>query len=259
MKTCHCHAHLYTTNVVYLYTLPVQITARAHARIGPIIVIPGLNSGRANCRKSTRMPSDIRRSSHTARWLLVIAIVIITSLLLGGRKLLVSSDPLPARVDAAVVLQGSITGEKVRIAGAMNLLQQGIADRVLLSVPQESYWGESIPPVAQGYLEKNYGPALSARVDFCETDASVDSTEAEARVLNHCIAEHPWHSIVVVTSDYHTRRAGMLWRRVVGDDPKLHITVHGVSDPEFQQPWWRHRKSAKTWVTEFSKLITESF
>jgi len=142
----------------------------------------------------------------------------------------------------------------LRIAGAMDLSRQGIADRVLLSVPKESYWGQSLPPVARAYLERNYGGELAARVDFCETDADVNSTEQEAQALSACIREHHWQSIAIVTSNYHTRRAKMLWRRIARHDPNLHLWFRGVTDPEFQQPWWRHRQSAKIWVMECSKL-----
>ena len=65
--------------------------------------------------------------SPPKRWwlrFLLTAAVIVLCLLRWGGDLLISTDPLPARVDAAIVLQGSITGERARLAGAMSLLQQ---------------------------------------------------------------------------------------------------------------------------------------
>jgi uncharacterized SAM-binding protein YcdF (DUF218 family) len=201
------------------------------------------------------MPPPARPQFRVLRWLLAAAILIAICLLRWGGDLLIASDPAPQHVDAAVVLQGSIIGEKVRIADAATLLQQGIADRVLLSLPKESYWGQSIPPVARSYLQRTYGNDLAARVDFCETSEDVNSTVQEAQALLPCIQQHHWHSIMIVTSNYHTRRAGMLWGRIIRSDPDVHLWVEGVPDPEFQQPWWRHRRSAKTWVTETAKLI----
>jgi hypothetical protein len=162
-------------------------------------------------------------------------------------------------VDAGIVLQGSIAAQKVRIAGAINLLQRGVADRVLLSVPKESYWGQAIPPVARAFLERTYGAELAGRVDFCETTGEVNSTLQEAQALLACIHDHHWQSIEIVTSDYHTRRAGMLWRKVTKPDPQMHVWVEGVPDPEFQQPWWRHRQSAKVWIMESAKLVWSVF
>jgi hypothetical protein len=189
------------------------------------------------------------------RWAVAIVVVVVFCLLRWGGDLLIATDPAPGHVDAAIVLQGSIAAEKVRIAGAIHWLQQGVADRVLLSVPKESYWGQPIPPVARSYFERTYGSETAARVDFCETSGEVNSTVQEAQALYSCMQEHHWHSIMVVTSDYHTRRAGMLWRRMTRHDPQIHVWVEGVPDPEFQQPWWRHRQSAKIWLMESTKLV----
>lgn len=204
-----------------------------------------------------RLPT--RSWCRTLLWLLAAATVVSVCLLIWGGDLLIAVDPPSAHVDAVVVLQGSIAAEKARIAGAIALLQQGVADRALLSVPKESYWGQSIPPVARSYLERNYGNALAGRVDFCETNADVNSTMQEAQAVMPCIQAHHWQSVVIVTSNYHTRRARLLWRKTVKNDPKIHIWVEGVVDPEFKQPWWRHRQSAKVWLTEFSKLVWATF
>lgn len=192
-------------------------------------------------------------------WLLAAAGFIIAFFLLFGSKLLIAHGAPIGHVDAAIVLQGSVVGEKVRTAGAMNLLQQGTADRVVLSVPHESYWGQSIPAVARPYLERTFGAALAARVDFCETGDQVDSTIEEMRALAPCIREHHWNSIVIVTSNFHTRRAGMIWKKLGKEDPNLRISMVGVDDPEFPQPWWRHRQSAKIFVMEFTKLVWTGF
>ena len=195
------------------------------------------------------------RLFRTLKWLFAAAVTVALCLLLAGNRLLTAINPPPGRVDAAIVLQGSIAAEKARIAGAIDLLQRGVADRVLLSVPMESYWGQSIPPVARVYLERNFGYDVAARIDFCETDDTVNATEEEANALASCVRDHHWQSIVIVTSNYHTRRAGMIWRKMTGNDPKIRIFITGVTDPEFQQPWWRHRQSAKVWVMETTKLV----
>jgi len=187
-------------------------------------------------------------------WLLAAVFAAALGMMGFGDKLLIADDPPPGPVDGAIVLQGSILGEKVRLAGAINLLQRGVAGRVLLSVPKESYWGQSIPLVARSYLERTYGSELASRVDFCETGPDVNSTLQEAQAVRGCILEHKWHSVVIVTSNYHTRRARMIWRKITRPHSNLHIWIEGVSDPEFQLPWWRYRQSAKVWVMESWKL-----
>lgn len=188
--------------------------------------------------------------------MLGLAVVLVCVFQWGG-SLLVYSDTVPAHVDAAVVLQGSLRGERARIAGAMELLRQGKADRLLLSVPQESFWGEPVPPAARRFFQKNYGTNLADRVDFCESNIEVDSTEDEAGALLQCIKEHSWKTVAVVTSSYHTRRAGMIWKKIVSNEsPTLQLWIHGVDDPEFREKrWWSDRTSAKTWLLESTKLL----
>src|SRR5437879_8439016 len=95
-----------------------------------------------------QMNTARRRSRFLQGFLWVLgAAAGVICLLFWGSNLLVASAQLPPHVDAAVVLQGSITAEKTRIAGALNLLQQGVSDRILVSIPPESYWGQSMPPV----------------------------------------------------------------------------------------------------------------
>jgi uncharacterized SAM-binding protein YcdF (DUF218 family) len=192
----------------------------------------------------------------------LLVLVMVACLMRWGGYLLESSDPVPAHFDVAVVLEGSLVGERVRLAGAMQLLQKGAAARVLLTIPPASYWGEPVPPMARHFLETNYGNDLAARVDFCDVGPDVDSTLQEAQAIDHCIQDHNWKSVVVVTSNYHTRRAGILWRRVMRkQNPSLQLSILGVDDPEFQdRGWWRKRLWAKTWLLEFTKLIwTETF
>lgn len=200
------------------------------------------------------MPRSTRTCLRVLAWLFGAALIVSVGLAVFGDRLLIAQDPPPRPVDAAIVLQGSILGERVRLAGAINLLQRGGVDRVLLSVPKESYWGQSIPQAARGYLQRTYGGDLASRVDFCETGDDVNSTRQEAQTVSGCILQKRWQSVVIVTSNYHTRRAGMIWRETTRPHPELHTWIEGVSDPEFQLPWWRHRQAAKMWVMESWKL-----
>jgi hypothetical protein len=199
-----------------------------------------------------------QRGMRYLLWILLIAIVTLCCALKWGGYLLVGEDPLPAHAAGAVVLQGSFLGERARLAGAVQLLQQGRVDRILLSVPHESYWGQPLFPLVQNFIERHYGQGIASRIDICDSSPVVDSTEQEARVLTHCIQERGWQSFVLVTSNYHTRRAGIIWRRVIREGHlPIDLSVHGVDDPEFHSAgWWRERRSAKTWLMEFVKLCS---
>jgi uncharacterized SAM-binding protein YcdF (DUF218 family) len=192
------------------------------------------------------------------RWaILIVFLVFILLTLRWGGYLLVASDPIPTHVDIAVPLQGSMVGQSVRVAEAIALLQHGVADRALFSISGGKYWGAPIAPLARHYLETTYGEELAQRVDFCETGPEVNSTADEARVLARCIRERSAHTVIVVTSNYHTRRARMIWNRILHDrDPEVKLWMHQAQDPEFNpDKWWKKRLYAKTWLLEVTKLL----
>jgi uncharacterized SAM-binding protein YcdF (DUF218 family) len=190
-------------------------------------------------------------------WLLSTAAVLFTLMRWGG-YLLISNDPLPPHADVAVVLQGSILAEQERLRGAVQLLQEARVTQILVSIPKESYWGQSLAPIAKGYIAKKYGQASADRTTFCESGPEVNSTQQEASLLSKCVLEDGWHSIILVTSDYHSRRAKMIWKKILEHQNSSieQLSVYGVGDAEFHPVgWWQDRLSAKTWVMECTKLL----
>lgn len=198
--------------------------------------------------------------SYWKVWLLGIFAVLTVCFLHWGGYLLVVGDSVSEHVDAAVVLQGSIASEKARTAAAMALLQRGSANRVAISVPRESYWGQEIPPIARPYLEKNYGAELAGRVDFCSTEPDLTSTQQEAQALSTCIQEHGWKHLALLTSNYQSRRVGMIWRKTLPKgDTSVYVSVEGLPDPDYQpHGWWRQRLYVETWLSESAKLTWAS-
>jgi len=214
----------------------------------------------AHALQNARPPVPSKRRLRVLLWFSAFTGVAVLCFLGWGSNLLIASDPLPDHVDGAVVLQGSMAAEKARLSGAIELLVRGTAAGVLLSVPRESYWGQPIAPVARSYIERNYGGDVAAKVKFCQTGPEVDSTAQEAEAIGICLQEPQWHTVVVVTSNYHSRRARMIWRKTIGKQyPGIRIWIDGVADPDFQQPWWRSRRSAKIWLMESSKLVVRLF
>lgn len=140
------------------------------------------------------------------------------------------------------------------------MLRLGMVNHVLLSLPREGFWGQAIPSVAGTYLERKYGKETAAHIQYCETAVEVNSTAQEARAIFHCMETKKWQSIIVVTSNFHSRRAGMIWRRTrKRENIAVQIWVDGVPDPLFHpNQWWSNRLYAKTWFLEFTKLVWSS-
>lgn len=174
--------------------------------------------------------------------------------LLRGGDLLVAPDALPPHSDVLVVLAGSIRGEQVRRSEAIRLLGEGRADRLVLSAPQVEYLGEWVPDLMRRHVERVYGDQAARRVVLCLQKAS--STREEAAALLPCLEGHGWRTVVIVTSNYHTRRARHVWHEVLREARSpIRVRVYGVSDGDFEpRAWWLHRGYAKTFAQETTKL-----
>jgi hypothetical protein len=172
-----------------------------------------------------------------------------------GGFLLVAPDPLPREADVAVVLGGSYGTATARVDEAVGFLREGRVDSVMVSVGAVDFWGRWFPDLVDEYLNSEYGEPTVQRIVLCEKNA--DSTREEAVALRECIENHGWESIIVVTSDYHTRRAGWIWEDVLSPAvTSFTLSVWGVPDGSFEpEGWWRNRRYAKTWLLEFVKLM----
>jgi uncharacterized SAM-binding protein YcdF (DUF218 family) len=80
-----------------------------------------------------------------------------------------------------------------------------------------------------------------------------DNTREEAEALTKLAMQRKWHSVIVVTSNYHTRRARYIFHRVFPQGIEVHVaSAHdGDFDP---QHWWEKRKSIKELTREFAGM-----
>ena len=81
-----------------------------------------------------------------------------------------------------------------------------------------------------------------------------ESTLEEAEALARLSKERKWHSAIVVTSNYHTRRARYIFQRVFPQGVKVRIASarDGNFDPE---RWWEKRRSTKELTSEFAGMV----
>ncbi len=81
-----------------------------------------------------------------------------------------------------------------------------------------------------------------------------DSTLEEAQALARLTKDKKWRSVIVVTSNYHTRRARYIFRRVFPQG--VEVRVASARDGDFDpQRWWEKRKSFKELTREFAGMI----
>ena len=85
-----------------------------------------------------------------------------------------------------------------------------------------------------------------------------DNTREEALALRALVMEKNWHSVIVVTSNYHTRRARYIFQRVFPSSVTVRVTSarDGDFDPEH---WWENRKSLKEFTRELAALVVATW
>jgi uncharacterized SAM-binding protein YcdF (DUF218 family) len=80
------------------------------------------------------------------------------------------------------------------------------------------------------------------------------NTKEEAQALAQFAVDRKWRSVIVVTSNYHTRRARYVFRHVfpVG----IGVRVTGARDGDFDpERWWQKRVSIKELTREVAGMI----
>ena len=81
-----------------------------------------------------------------------------------------------------------------------------------------------------------------------------DSTREEVEALAKLAKTRKWHSAIVVTSNYHTRRARYIFQRVFPQG--IEIRVASARDGDFDpESWWEKPKSTKVFMREIAGMV----
>jgi uncharacterized SAM-binding protein YcdF (DUF218 family) len=149
------------------------------------------------------------------------------------------------RSDALIVLSGD-NFYADRATRAADLYRRGMAPEVVAS-------GKRLRPFA-GAAELTVHDLLERGVPKDKIEAfphDAGNTREEAIALAQLAARKKWRSVIVVTSNYHTRRARYICRRVFPST--IRVRIASASDGEFDpQQWWLHRVSIKRLTTEIA-------
>ena len=93
---------------------------------------------------------------------------------------------------------------------------------------------------------ESFGVPAASIVPFSHR---AENTLDEAQALAGFIAQRGWKRILIVTSNYHARRAQFIFGRVVS--PSISVQVSGAHDSEFDPShWWESRMGQKLFLNE---------
>jgi DUF218 domain len=179
------------------------------------------------------------------RLLIVLCLaVILVALASQAARFLVVDEPEPS--DAMVVLAGETN---IRPAHALELLRQGVAPRIFLNVEtRDMVYDQRLTDIAQKYVDSL--PEAN-RVSVCPITSF--STMAETNDASRCLQSLNVHRVLIVTSDYHTRRARLIFRHRL---PQYQFSVAAAHSPAgYGNAWWTNREWAKITFDEWSKIV----
>jgi uncharacterized SAM-binding protein YcdF (DUF218 family) len=170
--------------------------------------------------------------------------VIFVALASQAARFLVVDEP--AKSDAIVVLAGETN---VRPAHGLELLRLEFAPRLFFDAEtRDLIYDQRLTDLAQKYVD---GLPEANRVSVCPIVGF--STNAEADDVDRCLQPLGAHRVLIVTSDYHTRRALLIFRHRL---PQYQFSAAAARNPQqFGEAWWTHREWAKVTFGEWSKML----
>lgn len=202
---------------------------------------------------------DVRRPRRRIRRALIAAALICGLLAVAHGWILsswahfldVSERPQP--VDYVLILGGGIATRP--FVGAA-LANQGLAERVLIVQPTLS------PDAEDGFFPPDH--VLTRRIllklqvapeRIVDLPGEVTSTYDEACVLERFLRDFPHAKVSVVTNPFHTRRARIIFGRVLKDRMQRVSFVAAPCDGFDESNWWQVEEGARTYVMETLKLF----
>jgi uncharacterized SAM-binding protein YcdF (DUF218 family) len=177
------------------------------------------------------------------RRVLIVGILLLAFVTASGWLLVIDR---PEHADVIVVLAGETDKRPLR---AIDLMQQGFAPHIVLDVPagtQIYQWTQL--QLAQMFID---GLPRGKEISICPITGL--STRDESHDVIPCLQGIQGKNVLLVTSDYHSRRALTIFRHELKD---RNFSVAAAYDSNtFGEQWWHHREWAKTALGEWAKLI----
>jgi uncharacterized SAM-binding protein YcdF (DUF218 family) len=153
-----------------------------------------------------------------------------------------STEEKPARnADGIVVL----TGGSSRVSDAMELLAVGYGKRLLISGVHHA---NGVNDIVRSLPESQN--LLNCCVDL---DRSAINTRSNATETRRWVHERGFHSLIVVTSNYHMPRAILELSHSMPDIDLISFPV--VGDKWRDEPWWTSGAAMRLLLSEYAKYV----
>jgi uncharacterized SAM-binding protein YcdF (DUF218 family) len=186
--------------------------------------------------------------------LLLLLVVVGVVVFRNVGRWLVREDAL-GKADVIVVLSG---GLPFRAQAAAEVFKSGYAPAVWVSRPlgpREELAALGIQFVGEEDYDRKIllqqgVPDAAIRI-FPDT---IVNTQDEVEEISREMRRDRMHTVIIVTSPQHTRRVRALWRKLVGDEPRV-IVRAAWDDPFDADHWWRTTADVLAVVREAMGLL----
>lgn len=200
--------------------------------------------------------SDPQRGGIIFKFLFLIFVVVLLALLYLVRIPLLRFagefwivDDAPEASDVIIVLSGD-NYDAVRAARAAALFRAGLAPRVVATGRALRSYATTTDLMKHDLVE--HGVPAAAIIPLTH---HADDTHEEAVAVSEFVASHGWKKVLLVTSNYHTRRSEYIYERTL--PPGTQLRVISAPDTEYDpQSWWRTRAGVKLFLHEVGGYIT---
>jgi uncharacterized SAM-binding protein YcdF (DUF218 family) len=163
----------------------------------------------------------------------------------AGEALIVE-DPLEK--SDAIILLGDDNFYADRATRAAELFRQGLAPVVVASGVRLRPNAGIVELMTHDLIER--GVPKEGILPFPQ---DADSTREEAALLRKLVEQKRWKSVIVVTSNYRTRRARYIFGKIFANSTAVRMA--SARDGDFDAAhWYEHRKSVTRFVHEVAGL-----
>lgn len=183
--------------------------------------------------------------------LIIIAIIILIIIGIGANlgSFLIINDEL-YKADAIVVFSGD---NGPRTEKGVELLKEGLGEYLILS------GGIVYDDVTMAELMKNHAMKLGVPEEKILIDDKALTTHENAEFTKKIIEENNFKSVIVLTSEYHSRRSKLAMKKVLEntlvDGEKIEVMVAHSTEKKFTTKWWTSGNSILILISEYLKLM----
>jgi uncharacterized SAM-binding protein YcdF (DUF218 family) len=157
-------------------------------------------------------------------------------------------DDAPESSDVIIVLSGD-NYDAVRAARAAALFRAGLAPHVVATGRSLRSYATTTDLMKRDLVD--HGLPAAAIIPLTHR---ADNTRDEAVAVSELVHSHGWKKILLVTSNYRTRRSEYIYQRTL--PPGTQLRVISAPDIEYDpQSWWRTREGLKIFFHEVGGYI----